>query len=391
MPFSRKLYGLLIGQAVLLSILLVSCSSVVIRDYGEYDSQSVKILIMKTKDKITISSRGSIKLSTNPSVTINKDRTRFFVNPRAIKVPITVKTENEPLLLNGTPYRGSFYIKTIQGTAFIVNILTIDEYLISVVPGEIPANWETEALKAQAIAARTFTHYHISTQKKRDALYDLDATAATQVYRGISDEKPQTTAAVRATSGQVMVHEEKPILAYFHSTCGGKTVDDSHVWEKSSHPYLQGRQCGFCNDSTKYEWESELTLDEIRNCLMKQFPVMGSIRSISFKKKDDRVVEVVINHRNGCTRMGGNNFRLLFPAEKIRSLYFISKKIKNGLALKGHGWGHGVGLCQWGARGMAKSGYNSRDILKHYYTGVKITTIKNTCLASKSKNNATYQ
>ncbi len=391
MPFPRKLYRLLTGQAVLLTILLVACSSSIIRHYGDYDSQTVKILIMKTKDKFTISSRGSIKVNNKQAVTVNKDRSRVTANPRTMEGTIAIETENEPLLLNGIAYRGSILIKTINGTAFIINILTIDEYLISVVPGEIPANWEMEALKAQAIAARTFTHYHVSTQKKRDAIYDLDATAASQVYRGMSDEKPQTTAAVRATSGLVMVYDEKPILAYFHSTCGGKTIDDSHVWEKSRHPYLQGRKCGFCNDSTKYEWESELTLDEIRNCLMKKFPAMGSIRAILFKKKDDRVVEVVINHGNGSSRMSGNNFRLLFPTEKIRSLYFISKKIKNGLALKGHGWGHGVGLCQWGARGMAQSGYNCREILKHYYTGVKIASIKNTCVASKSRNNATYQ
>ncbi len=391
MPVSKKVYSVLIGQAVLLSILLVSCSSAVIRDYGGYDRHTVKILIMKTKERFTISSQGSIKANTKSAVTVDNDRSRVTFNPPAIEGTIIVEPESEPLILNGMPFRGSMIVKKINDTVFIVNILSVDEYLISVVPGEIPANWEQEALKAQAIAARTFTYYHISTQRNRDAIYDLDATAASQVYRGISDEKPQTTAAVRETSGQVMLYDDKPVLAYFHSTCGGKTIDNSYVWEKSRLPYLQGTQCGFCTDSTKYEWESELTLDEIRNSLLKKFPAIGSIRNISFKKKDDRVVEVLLHHSKGSCRMSGNNFRLLFPAEKIRSLYFVSKKIKNGLALKGHGWGHGVGLCQWGARGMAKRGYNSRDILRHYYTGVKITRIKNSCLASKPKNNDTYQ
>ncbi len=393
MPISRILYRLLIGQAVLYMILLVSCSPELIRNYGGYDTRTVKILVMKTKDTFTISSKGSMKVNkdTRPANMGDRDRSSIALNPRSLDGSITVDPMKEPLLLNGTPYRGSFLIKNIHGFALIINVLKVDEYLISVVPGEIPANWDAEALKAQAIAARTFTYYHMSTQKKGDTVYDLDATAASQVYRGMSDEKPQTSAAVRETSGQVMVYDEKPILSYFHSTCGGKTIDDRYVWEKSRLPYLQGTRCGFCTDSNKYEWESELSLDEIRTCLLKKFPAIGTISAISFKKKDERVVEVLVRHGNGNTRISGNNFRLLFPAEKIRSLYFISKKIKNGLALKGHGWGHGVGLCQWGARGMAMRGYNSRDILKHYYSGVKITSIRNAYVASKSRNNAAYQ
>jgi stage II sporulation protein D len=392
MPLSGKLYRLLIGQAVLSLILLVSCSPGLIRNIGGYDTQTVKILVMKSKEKFTISSQGTLRVYKNiPAHTDNRSKSRITFNPHSLTGPIAVEPVNEPLLLNGIPYRGSFLIKNMRGFALVVNVLKVDEYLMSVVPGEIPAGWEPEALKAQAIASRTYAYYHVSAKRNHDTVYDLDATAASQVYRGMSDEKPKTSAAVRETSGQIMVYDEKPILSYLHSTCGGKTVDDTYVWEKSHLPYLQGTRCGFCNESTKFEWESELTLDEIRNCLSKKIPAIGPINAISFKKKDDRVVEVLIHHGNGSTRINGNNFRLLFPPEKVRSLYFISKKIKNGLALKGHGWGHGVGLCQWGARGMAMHGYNCRDILKHYYTGVKITSIRNAFIASKSRNNAIYQ
>ncbi len=379
---------------LLAAFLLSSCSSFFVTDHrGEVDNRPVKILILKSKGKVAISSRGTLRLYQDDRLIAN-DRgssSSFDYDPAAVTGTLTVESGKEPIMVNGQTYRGSMIIRRQNDVALIINLLTIDEYLLSVVPGEIPANWEKEALKAQAVAARTFTYYHINSQHDRNAAYDLDATAATQVYRGMADEKPQTTEAVRETAGQVMVYEGKPIVSYFHSTCGGKTVDDRYVWKTSHLPYLQGTRCGFCNDSTKFKWESTLSLGEIRSSLSKKYPDIGQIRTIAFRKKDDRVVEVMICHSGGTIRISGNNFRLMFPPDRMRSLYFTSKKNANGLILTGQGWGHGVGLCQWGARGMAMRGYGYRDILGHYYMGIKIASAKNSYIASKHKNQFMYQ
>ncbi len=380
---------------IMASVLMISsCSPFLLRDYrGDADNHRVRVLIARTSGAVTVTSRSAMKLHRNgsPVDAAVSSGTSCTYTPGMIIGDVSIEPGTDPIHVNGQPYRGSMLLRRHNESIQVINLLTVDEYLLSVVPGEIPANWDRESLKAQAVAARTFTYYHLASGKNRDAIYDLDATAATQVYRGMIDEKPQTTEAVRATAGQIMVYDGRPILAYFHSTCGGKTVDDRYVWAQSSMPYLQGTTCGFCNDSTKYKWETTLDLAEIRSCLTKKYPSMGSIRAISFMKKDDRVVEVVIRHAGDTIRMNGNSFRLLFPPEKIRSLYFTSKKVNDRLALKGHGWGHGVGLCQWGARGMAMRGYDYRNILRHYYTGVTIGSVRTSYIAVKQRPSSACQ
>ncbi len=382
-----------VGLVMITAFMIGSCAPLMLRDYrGDADNYPVRIQIVRAAT-VTISSSSPMKIyrngePVNPSAANDMS---YTYTSGMISGTLKIKPGDGPLHVNGKPYRGSIIIRRQNEALQVINVASIGEYLLSVVPGEIPANWDRESLKAQAVAARTFTYYHLKSENDPDQAYDLDATAATQVYRGMADEKPQTTEAVRATAGQVMVFDGRPILSYFHSTCGGKTVDDRYVWEKSNLPYLQGVKCGFCNDSTKYRWESTLSLAEIRSNLIKKHPQVGTIRGISFRKKDDRVVEVVITHTLGTIRMNGNNFRLLFQPEKIRSLYFNSRKETGGLVLKGHGWGHGVGLCQWGARGMAMRGYDYKDILRHYYAGVSIQNIKTAYIAAKQKNLSHYQ
>ncbi len=305
------------------------------------------------------------------------------IDPGKLRKHISVKPSRSPLVLNGAPYRGTFIIHKKNGFVYVVNSLAMDEYLIGVVPCEIPPGWESEALKAQAVAARTYAYYHLASNQGSSAIYDLDATTNSQVYRGISVETDRTTAAVVETSGRIISYNSRPILSYFHSTCGGKTIDDRYVWSRSNMDYLDGVTCGFCEDSTKYTWRSVLTLDEIRSYLSKKQSIAGKIRNITFKRKDDRVTDVIIIHDRGKITLSGNNFRLLFPSEKMRSLYFTSVKNGRSLVLSGRGWGHGVGMCQWGARGMALRGYAYPDILGHYYHGVKVTDVRNCSVAYK--------
>jgi stage II sporulation protein D len=265
-------------------------------------------------------------------------------------------------------------LHNVLGKIYVINVLRIDEYLFGVVPSEILSSWNMESLKAQAVTARTYAYYHI--MKKRDLLYELDATNNFQVYKGLEVETERTNKAVEETSGEILTYKNQPIIAYFHSTCGGKTADDKFVWDGNDLEYITGIQCRFCKESPDYSWEMKLTLYEMRRFLRKKYKGVGKIAGISFKKQDGRVVSVVIRHRNGVIKLSGNNFRLLFPDKKIKSLLFVAKKIKNGLILHGHGWGHGVGMCQWGAKGLAESGAIYREILKFYYRDVSIVSLK---------------
>ncbi len=376
--------------SVLCVLLFTSCAQFMVKNnFGNGpDSTRVRVLLLRAQAEFTVSSQAAFRISGKNDA---EGKRSVVFRPDEIRSRIQVVPGSAPLMLNGNPYRGSLEIVPINGTIHVVNILRIDEYLSSVVPGEIPSGWEHDALKAQAVASRTYTCYHLINGRKERLPYDIDATAQSQVYRGIVDEKKSTTEAVLDTSGEILVHGGRPILSYFHSTCGGKTSDDKYVWNGSQMPYLNSVRCGFCQDSTKFRWETRLGLDEIRNHLSRQNPGIGSIRNVTFRRKNDRVTDVVIRHSKGVIAVSGNNFRLMFPTDKIMSLYFTSKKIENGLLLTGNGWGHGVGMCQWGARGMARKGFGYRDILKHYYTGITVTDMRSGYIASKIRNPFSFQ
>jgi stage II sporulation protein D len=356
------------------------------------DKTMVRVSILKSRDNFTISSSANLLVRDSSGYSFHPIHSSSEVyNTSRLNGTITIKSETSPLLLNGKPYRGMFELHKLNGFCYVINIVNIDEYLLSVVPGEIPSGWGSEALKAQAVAARTFAYYHLMTNVKSGALFDMDATTNFQVYRGISDERKSTTDAVIATSGEIITYHSQPIISYFHSTCGGKTVDDKYVWGQKDIEYLKSVECGYCTQSTKFNWESFLSLDEIQSSVSAKHNKIGKIKNIIFKRNQDRVTEVIIHHTMGKTSIAGNNFRLLFPPEKLRSLYFSSKKIKNGLVLKGHGWGHGVGMCQWGARGMALRGYGYQDILKHYYKNISLKDAHGSSIAVKSKQYLSIQ
>jgi stage II sporulation protein D len=384
--------GKIFGGACLSLILIffASCMPFMMKNSltGGSDAALIRILLLRTNHPFTVTSGASFMAK---GIDLPAGTRSFTIRPEEVNAPIILEPGNSPLILNGSPYRGALKIIPNNGSVNIVNIINIDAYLSSVVPGEIPSGWEPDALKAQAVAARTYAYYHLINNRKGNYQYDLDATTMSQVYRGIADEKTSTTEAVNGTQGEIILYDERPILAYFHSTCGGKTTDDKYVWSHNTMPYLKSVTCGYCNDSTKYKWESILSLEEIKRNLSTKYHGIANIRSIKFRKKNDRVTEVYIRHAKGNIIMSGNNFRLMFPSDKIRSLYFDSKKTDNGLLLSGHGWGHGVGMCQWGARGMARSGFNYHDILKHYYTQVRISSIRNGYVASKIKTTYSYQ
>lgn len=339
------------------------------------DKSYVRVLIKNSDGRVLISSTARMRIMELKTQAVKYDGKgrKVFFEPEGIVQPVVIESWESPLIVDNRPYRGSLELHSILGRIHVINVVRMDEYLYGVVPSEITCTWNYEALKAQAVAARTYTYYHI--MHKKDVLYDLDATTNFQVYNGISAEKENTNRAVDETTGEVAAYGNEPILSYFHSTCGGKTSDDRLVWKGNDLPYLKSVKCDWCKDSTKYSWEERLTLHEIRSSLKKTNRGVGAIQGVAFRRNNGRVFTVVIRHQNGAIKMSGNDFRLLFPPMKVKSLLFEARKTREGLVLHGHGWGHGVGMCQWGARGKAESGEKYDQILKYYYKGISIIRI----------------
>jgi len=350
--------------------------------------KDVRVLLLKTKEKVKISSESKIKVREIKSGQLISDSPKFSAEfrPDQLSASLVIESWDSPVSVNGIPYRGDIELHSVVGVINVINVISMNDYLKGVVPCETPATWPIEALKAQAVAARTYCYSRISSGGQ-DSLYALDATVRSQVYKGFSAEKPESSRAVDETDDVIIMDNNKPIIAYFHSTCGGATIGNNYVWSGAKLDYLKGIKCGYCGSSPHFAWEQKLTLDEITQTIGTKYKNIDKITKVSFIKKENRVTEVRISYGNGSMRMNGNDFRLMFQPQVIKSLYFTAEKNGQGLLLKGHGYGHGVGMCQWGAKGMAESGYEYKDILSHYYNSIRIIKIDKSVSPAKTAFN----
>ncbi|MGL4370036.1 MAG: SpoIID/LytB domain-containing protein [Spirochaetota bacterium] len=370
---------LLLGAAAFSFLLACSPSGRYLSQQGKQivsrESLYVRVLVLKSPEPVAVSSDGRVRVSNLKTRTIDYERSgaKIAFAPEKVMTPVIVESSSNWIEVNGVRYRGMAELHNIVGSVCVINLVRLDEYLSSVVPGEMSSTWHAEALKAQAVAARTYAWYHIL--KKKNDLYDLDATTNFQVYKGMSSESSAAFKAVADTAGQIMTFQNQPILSFFHSTCGGSTVDSRYVWSGEPISYLRDVKCEYCSRSPYYRWDEKLTMPEMKQYISRHYNGIGQIQGISFERYNGRVVNATVRHRNGMIKMSGNDFRMIFPVKKIKSMYFEAHKHGTDIELKGRGWGHGVGMCQYGAKGMAENGASYKNILQYYYRGVSLDRI----------------
>ena len=276
----------------------------------------------------------------------------------------------ETFTFNGAAYRGTFE-RLDDGR--IVNVLDLEAYLCSVVPQEMPSSWPAEALEAQSICART---YVLQRSDPRRA-YDLVPSEVDQVYRGIATETPAGIAAVGATRGRVLAFGGGFAQIAYSSCCGGHTESSSDAWGSTEIPYLQGVVCTWCSASSNYRWTASLVLEEIASRLSAMLPPLGRLTDVRIVDRDAsgraRAFDLVTDR--GDASVAGSAFRRAVGTRVLRSLLLADvRRAPDGAALvvAGAGLGHGVGFCQWGARGLALAGRAASDILSFYFPGTAI-------------------
>jgi len=263
-------------------------------------------------------------------------------------------------------YRGSVRVIATKQQLLAINHVDLEQYLYSVLGSEMSPTFPAEALKAQAVAARTYALYR--SQSTGNKPFDLDSTEASQVYRGLAGESNTTQAAVNDTLGQIMTYQDKPILAAFHSSSGGHTENVEDIWS-SRVSYLRGVP-DYDLGSPGYEWTQPFTTEQLSQILEVQ-----QIRSIS----PDRISpfgSVLSLKIDGDTTkiLPGRQVR---TALKLRSLRFTISPTPTGYLFAGRGYGHAVGMSQWGAYYLAERGQKYPSILAHYYQGVQLSKIDN--------------
>jgi stage II sporulation protein D len=196
------------------------------------------------------------------------------------------------------------------------------------------------------------------------------------VYGGLAREHPRCNQAVEGTEGQILVHNGTPIGAFFHSNCGGMTEEIQPVWGTPNRPYLKRVKCSFGTADPRYHWTLEMAGPEILRLLKIKTDVRGEkLRSVTVKKKSlsGRAEIVTVTTAAGRTDMLANAFRIALHPEKVRSTQW-TRLTRRGDAYRfeGRGWGHGVGMCQWGAKGQAERGRTYTEILAFYYPHTRL-------------------
>ncbi len=313
--------------------------------------------------------------------------------------PFTLRAERGALLrANGQRYRGEFRIVGTEAGLLLINLLPVEEYLRGVVPLEIGPRGRNErgAVEAQAVAARSFTV--VRMRGARTEPFDLVAGVADQVYGGADAERPEADAAVRATTGLILLYGGRPVDAPFHSACGGETAAAEEVWRSDGLPHLRrvsdqipGTDRYYCDIAPRFSWERRWSGSELDAVVSRyldnyaQIPAAGTGRvrdvRVAGRTPSGRVAELSLRTTTGTFAVRGNDARSVLrtsAGELLPSSYFsVATEADSGgqldrLVVRGNGHGHGVGMCQWGAIGRARAGQSARTILRVYYPGTTI-------------------
>ncbi len=312
----------------------------------------------------------------------------IFVNKPTItttsKEPIVQKEELQTIDYDYTKYST---IKLLHRDTEKVEEVKLDEYIACVVSAEMPVSYDIEALKAQAIVARTYTIYKITTSKKHNNADICDKSTCCQAWISKEnrlkkwDEKEANSnwnkivQAVNETVGKIITYEGKPINAFFHANSGGKTQIPFYVWGGTGYPYLQVVETAGEENYKQYSSEAKFTKEEFIEKVKKEhkdfkidFKEKNCIE-IKERDKSNRVVTVKIGNLN----LSGVETRTLLG---LRSANFTVEITENEINFKVIGYGHGVGMSQTGADALAKQGKTCEEIIKHFYTGVEIIEMK---------------
>ena len=295
---------------------------------------------------------------------------------------------------NETTYRGELHLAPAGQDVFnVINFVDMESYLAGVLSRELYPNWLPETYRAQAVAARSFALYHRGTFGTTHD-YDLGDTQASQVYGGIDGETDRSWQAVRSTHGRILTvgppGDERSFLVQYSSSCGG-VVNGATVIRNapSIQPLRGGQVCDYCADSPQRRWApARVTKAELYRALAatySQARALGGVRTVRVKSRTSygRMMWVeIIGAGGGAITIRGEDLRLSLIRRGARmqnTLYSMNCRIRDvGDSIEfydGRGYGHGVGMCQWGAEGMAKRGYSARQILEFYYPGARIVAV----------------
>jgi stage II sporulation protein D len=276
--------------------------------------------------------------------------------------------------VRGRYYRGALSVHRDGGRLAIVNEVPLEDYVAGTLLAEVYGSWEDSVLRAQAVATRTYAMYRAARARGRS--YDVEASQLGQVYRGVAAESPRAWRAVRATMGRYLVWRGEPILAAFHSASGGRTASSEEVWGRAL-PYLISVEVEGEEASPDTYWRTYLSRREVERVLAGREIDVGDLRDlrVASRSPSGRVAQVVAIGSRGEQTLSPRELRRAFGTRVVRSTLFELRREGQGFWVVGSGRGHGVGMSQWGARALARSGARYAEILARFYPGATLESL----------------
>jgi stage II sporulation protein D len=341
--------------------------------------EMIRVALLKGVESIRVEGIGLLAANENGEPL--RDSSAFFVvrnkdglsvNGRAMRrltvsAPVFIK-------VNGKKYRGSVEISPADKGMLVVNELPMEDYLAGLINCEISSQWPMEAIKAQAVVARSYAFFQREARKY--AIYHLESTVIDQVYDGCAIEDSRAVRGVRETSGEVLTYNNNVIQAFFHSNCGGHTESSENVWGYAL-PYLQGIDCSYCLSAPSAKWEQTLSLDKIESLLRSNGYQVAGLRDIKpgRRNRSGRMTDLTLIGIKERLTISAVSFRKAIGYTLIKCTNFEVRIAGDDAVFSGIGYGHGVGLCQWGAKQRAGDGFDYREILIYYYPGTRLKKI----------------
>lgn len=359
----------------------------VVKEAKKPSSPVIRVLLGENKQETSIKHTGRINVYTSDGSKKYKVSQAGTIVVKALSgqkiqvgtlqatQPIIIEPVNTQLEWNKNTYTGSFYVFPVSNKRFnLVEFVPLEDYLLGVLPYEMSPSWPVEALKAQAVAARTYTLKSLENVKTKT--FDLYSDVRSQMYKGAGKKYDNVTKAVNETRGEVLKYDGKLFFTYYHANCGGGT-DDVRSWNFKADAVktLSGASCKFDDHSKNYTWSLDMPRSKVEN-FIQSAGLSGTLKNVkvSNKTSSGRATHLTISTKKGSKTISCPQFRLALGLRscKITKISLSS----NHVHFEGKGYGHGVGMCQDGANGMAKQNYNYKQILKHYYPHSTLTKIK---------------
>jgi stage II sporulation protein D len=338
--------------------------------------ETIRVAILKNASSVTVDGEGIIAtrengaaVALNPPVLIKPGKNAVIVDGTAYR-RLTF-AGSSAVYVNGKPYRGVAEATPGEKGVLVVNELPLEEYLVGLINCEISSAWPIEAVKAQAVIARTYALNR--KQARSTSFYHLESSVIDQVYDGCEIEDSRARRGVSDTAGEVLSYQGAVIQAFYHSNCGGRTEASEHVWGKQL-PYLGGVDCRYCLTSPSSAWDLRIALPELEERLKAAGHRVSGVTDIRPGPRNSRgrLKHVVIVSSRSDLSLTGDQFRKAIGYSVIKSTNFTVRVENREAVFSGLGNGHGVGLCQWGAKQRALDGFGYAEILSYYYPGTDL-------------------